>query len=86
MLHLVEDGYVAVEPASSTEATKLSQYHHALDRYLNYGDEKPLRRFRRMRLRQRDGPSLPFVTDLDAIDRLAGAGQLQFTSIYRLVA
>lgn len=86
MQHLTEGGYVWVEPANSGEATKLSRYHHAINRYLHFGDDRPLRRFRRMRFRIRGGDSLGFVTDLEVIDRLADAGVLQFPSIYRQTA
>lgn len=86
MQYLGAQGYEWVEPATRTQARKLSAYHNAVDAYLHRGDEVRLRRFRRMRLRLRDGQSLTFITDLDQLDRLAAAGQLHFTSIYRLVA
>lgn len=83
MQFVTERGYVGVEPADSVQASKLSRYHVALARYLEQGNEQPLRKFARMRLRLRDRTSLGFITDLEAIDRLAAAGVLSFTSIYR---
>lgn len=85
MKYLTPQGYEWVAPRNSIEATKLAEYDNAVQAYL-VGNERPLRRFRRMRLRLRDGTSLPFTTDLDQIDRLAAAGRLHFTSIYRLIS
>lgn len=75
-------GQTTVEPGSSKEASKLSAYWRAVDHYLVTGDEQPLRRFRRMRLRTRQKASLGFVTDPDQLDRLAYAGQLAFEDLY----
>ncbi len=85
MPYLTPQGHEWVAPRDSEEASKLAEYHNAVEAYL-LGDERPLRRFSRMRLRLRDGTSLPFITDLDRLDRLAAAGRLHFNSIYRLVA
>ena len=79
-------GYVFVEPANSREAAKIARYANAVRRYLEYGDEHALRRFRASSVRLRGGVSEPFLTDLEAIDQLAAAGVLSFTSIYRLTA
>ncbi len=75
-------GLTSVEPANSKEASKLSAYWRAVDHYLLTGDDRPLRRFRRMRLRTRQKASLGFVTDPDLLDRLAYAGQLSFEDLY----
>src|SRR6478672_5085988 len=56
-------GQTTVEPANSREASKLSAYWQAVDHFAATGDDRPLRRFRRMRLRTREKTSLSFVTD-----------------------
>lgn len=86
MRFLDEQGERWVEPANSREASKLGEYWNAVDHYLATGDDKPLRRFRRMRLRTRQKTVLPFVTDLDLLDRLGRAGELSFESLYQLAA
>jgi hypothetical protein len=82
MRWLDSHGLTAVEPANSREARKLAEYWNAVNHYITTGDDRALRRFRRMRLRTRQKASLPFVTNLDQLDRLAYAGQLSFESIY----
>lgn len=79
-------GIHVVEPANSREATKLAAYWAALDHYLRTGDDRQLRRFRRMLLRTRNKLKLPFVTDLDTLDHLARAGELSFEDLYELAA
>jgi hypothetical protein len=75
-------GLTTVEPANSREANKLSAYWSTVDHYLMTGDDRPLRRFRRMRLRTRQKATLAFVTDPDQLDRLGYAGQLAFEDLY----
>jgi hypothetical protein len=75
-----------VEPANSREASKLAAYWAAVARYVTTGDDRALRRFRSMRLRTRTKLSLPFLTDLAALDRLARAGELSFEDLYELAA
>lgn len=79
-------GITWVEPANSREASKLADYWAAIAHYVLTGDGRSLRRFRPMRLRTRAKLSLPFLTDLDAIDRLARAGELSFEDLYELAA
>jgi hypothetical protein len=75
-------GLTTVEPADSTEATKVSKYWQAVDHFLLTGDDRLLRRFRHMRLRTRHQTSLGFITDPDLLERLAYAGQLSFEEMY----
>jgi hypothetical protein len=84
MRFLDEGGEVWIEPADSHEASKLGEYWNAVGHYLATGDDAPLARFRWMRLRTRQKTSLPFVTDLDVLDRLGWAGELSFESIYHM--
>lgn len=82
MRFLDERGAYPVEPATSTEARKLADYHNAVHHFLRTGDDRPLRRFRRMRLRTRQKTSLRFLTDRDALERLGRAGELSFEDLY----
>ena len=75
-------GMTTVEPANSKEASKLSAYWKAVEHYLTTGDERALRKFRRMRLRTRQKISLGFITDPDLLDRLGSAGELAFEDLY----
>jgi hypothetical protein len=75
-------GLTTVEPASSVEASKLSAYWHAVDTFITIGDDRPLRRFRRMRLRTRQKTSLRFVTDPAELERFGYAGQLTYEDLY----
>lgn len=77
-----DHGMTTVEPANSKEASKLSAYWKAVDHYLTTGDDRPLHRFRRMRLRTRQKVSLGFITDPDLLDRLGNAGELAFEDLY----
>ncbi|MBX7135065.1 MAG: hypothetical protein K1X67_20560 [Fimbriimonadaceae bacterium] len=76
-------GLTTVELASSREASKLAEYWNAVDHFLTTGDDRPLRRFRRMRLRTRQKTSLRFVTDLDELERFGRAGELSFEDLYQ---
>jgi hypothetical protein len=84
MKWLDAQGLSWVEPANSREASKLAAYWSAVLRYVSTGNDRGLRRFRQMRLRTRNKLSLPFLTDLDSLDDLAGAGELSFEDLYEL--
>lgn len=86
MRFLDRRGLTTVQPASSREASKLSAYWHAVDTFITTGDDRPLRRFRRMRLRTRQKTSLRFITDPDALERLGYAGQLSYEDLYQHAA
>jgi len=78
-----ERGLTKVEPANAKEASKLSAYLMAVKDFLQTGDDLALRRFKRMRLRTRQKQSLSFITDLDLLERLGNAGQLEFEDLYQ---
>ncbi len=84
MRFLFRDGMGYVEVANSREATKLAKYMNGLRDYVQTGDTSGLLPFRGKRLRTRQKTYLQFITDPRLIDRLAAAGELQFTSIYKL--
>jgi hypothetical protein len=83
MRFLDRRGLTTVQPASSREASKLSAYWSAVDHFITTGDDRPLRKFRRMRLRTRQKTSLRFVTDPDELERLGFAGQLSYEDLYQ---
>jgi hypothetical protein len=84
-LYMVDErGRFTVEPADSREASKLARYNSAVHRYLTTGDDTQVRRFERLRLRTRDRQSLRFVTDPATIERLAAAGEFEYSSLYKL--
>jgi hypothetical protein len=85
MRFLDSRGLTTAEPASSREASKLSAYWRAVDAFID-GDLKPLRRFRRMRLRTRHKTSLRFITDPAELERLGYAGQLSYEDLYQHAA
>ncbi len=76
-------GWFWVEPANSKEASKLAAYQSAVKRYLETGDDRGLRKFKRMMLKTRQKTSLPFLTDLDQLDRLGKAGELSYEDLYQ---
>lgn len=76
-------GWFWVEPANSKEASKLASYQSAVKTYLETGDDRELRKFQRMMLKTRQKTSLPFLTDLDQLDRLGKAGELSFEDLYQ---
>lgn len=83
MQFLTPTGRTWVEPANSREATKLASYWNAVDHYLKTGDDRDLRRFRRMTLQTRQKTKLQFVTDLDALERFGSAGEVSFENMYQ---
>jgi hypothetical protein len=84
MKFLVPTGIISVEPANAREASKVARHWAAVHHYLTMGDDWPLRRFRRQYLRVVGKIQLPFLTDLDAIEQLARAGELSFEDLYEL--
>ena len=83
MRFLDRGGLTTVEPTSSAEASKLSADWNAVEHFITTGDDRRLRRFRRMRLRTRQKISLRFITDPDELERLGYAGQLSYEDLYQ---
>ena len=71
---------VPVDVRGSHKATELSDYHRAVGRYLDDGDEESLRAFYGKTV---DG--VEYETDPDVLDEMARRGQLDIESIYQLV-
>lgn len=75
-----ESYYIVV--GSSATATRISDYHNAIRRFLETGDYSHLRKFAGKYVVDVHGKRHWFLTDRNAIRRLARAGQFGFESIY----
>lgn len=71
---------VAVDVRGSRAATKVGQYHAAVQRYLNTGDASRLTKFQGVKV-----GGVELEADLDVLDELARRGAFDFESIYRMV-
>lgn len=67
---------------NSRQASQIGRYWNAVHRYLATGDAKALRKFKGIRMTDKNGDQVPLLTDLDDLDRLGNAGVLSFESIY----
>jgi hypothetical protein len=81
MNFLTVGGPMWVLVQDSRTATLIGRHANALQAYLYRGDDRPLRRLRD-RFLIMGGRRLSFLTDLDAIDRLAEGGELHY-ELYR---
>lgn len=81
MVFLTDDGQITLAIRDSRTASKVGKYWVAVNRYLETGNGGALQAFRGKHLTV-DGVRYVFVTDLDLIDRLAGAGEVRFEDIY----
>lgn len=82
MLFYDRKGSYYVVVGSSTTATRISDYHNAIRRFLETGDFSHLRKFAGKYVVDVDGKRHSFLTDRNAIRGLARAGQFGFESIY----
>jgi hypothetical protein len=78
---ITDTGPLTIDVYSSKVASEIGRYDAAVKRYLETGDDRALRRFRNKKIRTGKQTHY-FVTDLDTLDRLGGAGELSFESIY----
>ncbi len=72
---------VPVDVRGSRKASELRAYHEAVSKYLDTGDEEPLRRFTGKTV-----AGAEYETDPDVLDEMARRRQLTIESIYQLVA
>jgi hypothetical protein len=82
LMVLTPDGTRELGVRGSRQATKLSNYWNAVQRYVQTGDNSGLHQFTGEFLTGTDGVRLPFITDPGLLKRLGSAGVLSFTSIY----
>ena len=64
------------------EASKAGKHSAAVQRYLETGDDRALRRFKGKYVVDAEGNRVPLLTDTDELDRLGSAGELSFESLY----
>lgn len=74
-------GIVTVSVSGSRQASLIGRHWNAVNRYLTTGSDSELRWFV-----GRSVAGVEFETDLNAIDELAGAGELEFETIYEIAA
>lgn len=82
MLLYNRKGSFHVTVGSSTAASRISDYHNAVRWFLETGDDSKLQAFAGKYVTDVDRQRRPFLTDREAIRRLARSGQFQFESIY----
>lgn len=66
----------------SRQASVVGEFWNAVHRYLAMGDTSLLRNFEGKDVVDAEGGRVPLLTDMEMLDRLGGAGELSFESIY----
>ena len=80
-MHVYSNGQkLTVGVRGSRKATELSDYHHAVEIFLETGEESLLRRFA-----GKSVAGVPYETDPDVLEEMARRGTLDMESIYELV-
>jgi len=77
-----KEGLVEIGVPDSRQATIVSEYSNAVERYISTGDASALRGFQGRYITDADGTKVRLLTDTRALDRLASAGVLSFESLY----
>jgi hypothetical protein len=77
------EGLREIGTSNSREASKAAVYWNAVHRYLDTGDSNAIRQFTDENLLDATGSRVPLLVDLEELDRLGGAGNLRFESIYQ---
>jgi hypothetical protein len=75
-------GPIEVATNDSREVSKAGKHSAAVQRYLETGDDRALRRFKKTHIVDAEGNRVPLLTDTDELDRLGSAGELSFESLY----
>lgn len=78
---LTETGKLEVSVRGSRQASRVARHMAAVDRYLKTGDTDALAVFEGQKIRSR-GEVHPFLTDTQALDRLANVGEVSFERLY----
>jgi hypothetical protein len=74
-------GVIPLDVRDSRSATRVAEHWNAVRRFIETGDERPLRRFRGKSVTS-NKLAYPFVTDLETLKRLANVGELRFDTLY----
>ena len=80
---LSPQGLMSVDVRGSESARRVGEYWNAVHYYLRTGDSTKLKSFRGKYL-QSQRKRYAFITDLDILERLAHAGEVQFEDIYNI--
>lgn len=80
---LTPEGRTVLQVRGSRNASLVGEYFDALKRYLTSGRTDALRKFEGKSLRV-GKITYRFITDLELIDRLGNAGEIQFEDIYAM--
>jgi hypothetical protein len=75
-------GLIEIALRDSRQASLISEYWSAVDRYLSTGDASGLNKLKRIRIIDASGKRVRLLTDLDELRRQASAGVLRFESLY----
>lgn len=76
-----EGGKIEISVRGSRNVGRIARHMAAVDRYLRTGDTEPLAEFERQTIRSRTEEH-SFLTDTNALDRLAQAGEVSFERLY----
>jgi len=80
-----DTGLVAVPVSGAAAATRVGRYWNAVKRFIDEGVADGLAEFRGKTIRF-GGKRLPFITNLDLLEQLAFAGELEFFELYHATA
>jgi hypothetical protein len=78
----VHGGEVEVAVRGSRAATAVAERLNAQRHFANTGDDSQLRTLKRTKVLDASGREVPFLTNLDELERLGDLGVLSFESIY----
>ena len=78
----VHGGRIEVGVKGSRAASIVSKRSNAQKRFVSTGDDSEIRKLRGIRVLDASGREIPFLTDLDELERLGDLGVLSFESIY----
>ena len=77
-------GQIEITVRNSRDASRVARYSNAVRRYVIFGDDGQLQKFKGKSIRA-GGKSFEFVTDPVLLNRLARAGEISFMDIYSSV-
>jgi hypothetical protein len=75
-------GLTEIATRDSRQASELSRYWEAVQKYRDTGDASALQQFNEKHIIDANGRHVLLLTNTDALDLLADAGVLSFQSIY----
>jgi|SRR5579883_2110494 len=78
----VHGGYEEFAVRGSRAASEIAKRSNAQKHFLQTGDTSEMRSLRGTKVYDTSGREVPFLTDLDELERLGSAGVLSFESIY----